>query len=179
MSLTLDILFLEKHSITTTTIYNDFKLQHVIVKLPNLTAFALILFVILHIFFRGTFYICRKKQHHKQSYFPQFNYILIQYFFLQPDEELNYLAPMIGKRAQLNDPSNDTAFLNMIESENYVLVRDRPAVDLLMYNDYRARSDVDESRRCTFVVTPTKFMTKGRAFAYPMNSRLRELFDPL
>ncbi|XP_026480060.1 ionotropic receptor 93a-like, partial [Ctenocephalides felis] len=103
----------------------------------------------------------------------------VEYVVKNPDEELNYLAPMIGKRAQLNDPSNDTAFLNMIESENYVLVRDRPAVDLLMYNDYRARSDVDESRRCTFVVTPTKFMTKGRAFAYPMNSRLRELFDPL
>lgn len=50
-----------------------------------------------------------------------------------------------------------------------------------MFRDYmkKTEADVPENERCTFVVTPKSFMVHGIGFAYPKDSKLAKLFDPL
>lgn len=74
----------------------------------------------------------------------------------------------------------DASFLPYVK-DDIVFVRDKPAVELLMYEDYKNKTlqNVEEKNRCTFVVTQKKFMTKSRAFAFPKNSSLIRLFDPV
>lgn len=74
----------------------------------------------------------------------------------------------------------DAEFLPFVQ-DDYVYVRDKPAVEHLMYEDYKnkTKQDVEEKFRCTYVITSKSFMKKPRAFAYPLNSTLYELFDPV
>ena len=50
-----------------------------------------------------------------------------------------------------------------------------------MFRDYitKTEKDVPENERCTYVVTPKSFLVHGIAFAYPKDSKLAKLFDPL
>jgi hypothetical protein len=50
-----------------------------------------------------------------------------------------------------------------------------------MFRDYvqKTEDNVPENERCTYVVTPRSFMVHGIAFAYPKDSKLANLFDPL
>lgn len=83
---------------------------------------------------------------------------------------------------------NDTEILiDYVQQKDYVFVRDRPAIDHLIYNDYRFRKTItltDEKVHCPFAVSQTPFLKKMRAFAYPSNDSVSstsywsELFDP-
>lgn len=88
---------------------------------------------------------------------------------------------MVLKNQAVFQPGElDASFLSYVDND-VVFVRDKPAVELLMYEDYKNKTlqNVDEKERCTYVVTKDKFMTKSRAFAFPKNSSLITLFDPV
>lgn len=72
----------------------------------------------------------------------------------------------------------DKDFLEHVK-KGEVLVKEQTVVDHLMYNDYISKKDVEESEKCTYVVAPSAFMKKQRAFAYPVGSKLKGLFDPV
>lgn len=78
-----------------------------------------------------------------------------------------------------NDTQNLKAF---VEEKDYVYVRDRPAIDHLIYKDYRERKTVylnDEKKQCPFAVSKTPFIKRKRTFAYSKeNFPYKNLFDP-
>jgi len=65
--------------------------------------------------------------------------------------------------------------------EKLSLLRERRSVDYWMFQDYmkKTKDKVPENERCTYVVTPQSFLVHGIAFAYPKDSKLGKLFDPL
>nr|AGY49253.1 putative ionotropic receptor [Sesamia inferens] len=94
-------------------------------------------------------------------------------------EELYYLSAMIrNNRARFLSVSSDKDFLESVK-KGAVLVKEQTVVDHLMYNDYNSKKDVEESDKCTYVVAPNSFMKKQRAFAFPVGSKLKNLFDPV
>lgn len=71
-------------------------------------------------------------------------------------------------------------FYSYVHKENYVYIRDRPAINHLIYQDYNYRKTItmEEKQQCPFAVALKPFMTRKRAFAYPQNSLWSSLFDP-
>lgn len=76
---------------------------------------------------------------------------------------------------------NDNSILiDYVEKQNYVFVRDRPAIDHLIYNDYKYRktlSMTDERIQCPFAISKTAFMKKRRTFAYRLDFNYSRIFD--
>lgn len=81
-------------------------------------------------------------------------------------------------RGEFRAAASDEEYLPSVRG-GAVLVQDQTAVDHLMYGDYlqKAREDVMESDRCTYVVATNPFMKKMRAFAFPRNSTISVLFN--
>ena len=83
-----------------------------------------------------------------------------------------------NNKARFLSVTSDKDFLDAVK-KGAVLVKEQTVVDHLMYNDYTSKKDVEESDKCTYVVAPNAFMKKQRAFAYPVGSKLKGLFDPV
>lgn len=86
------------------------------------------------------------------------------------------------KMAVFSDTQNDTEVLmSLVEKKDYIFIRDRPAINHLIYNDYRYRKTYNlesELVQCPFVSAKKPFLYRKRAFAYPPNSKWSILFDP-
>lgn len=85
-------------------------------------------------------------------------------------------------RAQFKSEEREIDFLNKyVEKKDFVFVRDRPAIDHLIYKDYKSRQErgvTDEKKQCPFVTSKIPFLKRKRAFAYPPNTNWSYLFDP-
>lgn len=85
-------------------------------------------------------------------------------------------------RAQLTTNSDDREnLISYVQDKDFVFVRDRPAMDHLIYKDYRIRrklSATDEKMHCPFATSKQPFIKRKRAFAYPQNTIWNTLFDP-
>uniref|UniRef100_A0A1B0CLI0 Uncharacterized protein n=2 Tax=Lutzomyia longipalpis TaxID=7200 RepID=A0A1B0CLI0_LUTLO len=108
----------------------------------------------------------------------------VEYAIKNKDEALTQLSRMVEKNlVKFSMSSNDTdILLQDVEKRNYLYVRDRPAINHLIYRDYVYRKTIsltDEKIQCPFAVAKAPFMTRKRAFAYPKNSSLHLLFDPV
>ena len=110
---------------------------------------------------------------------------MINYIFgyLQSEEQLTFLRPLVDKKlAEFTDKFTDTEILlNQVQKKNYVFIRDKPAMDHMVYGDYRSRKEfarVNEKLQCPFAVSKEPFMKRKRAFAYPQNTKWNALFDP-
>ncbi|KAI5636647.1 ligand-gated ion channel domain-containing protein [Phthorimaea operculella] len=98
-----------------------------------------------------------------------------------PEEDLFYLSRMVSTgRAEFRPFVEDRAFLPLVLA-GAVLVKEQIAIDHLMYTDYqmKTRDGIEEADRCTYVVAPEAFIRLPRAFAFPKDSNLPALFDPL
>ncbi|XP_026747395.1 glutamate receptor ionotropic, delta-1 isoform X2 [Trichoplusia ni] len=94
-------------------------------------------------------------------------------------DELYYLNSMISNNhARFLSVRNDKDFLDYVK-KGAVLVKEQTVVDHLMFFDYNSKKDVEESDKCTYVLAPKAFMKKQRAFAFPIGSNLKNLFDPV
>ncbi|XP_050672768.1 glutamate receptor ionotropic, delta-1 [Leptidea sinapis] len=105
----------------------------------------------------------------------------VQNAIKNPDDTLHYMNQMIlHGRVLFRSANDDEEYLSYV-SDGTVLVNDMTAIDYMMYNDYlkKTRQDVAESQRCTYVVAPYSFMVKRRAFAFPTNTTLDTLFNPV
>lgn len=84
-------------------------------------------------------------------------------------------------RAEFNAKNDSDNLLEFVENKNFVFIRDRPAINHLIYQDYQRRklqSVNDEKKHCPFATAKRPFMKRKRTFAYPTSSGLNELFDP-
>lgn len=92
------------------------------------------------------------------------------------------MNPMILRgRAEFNTKNDSDNLVEFVENKNFVFIRDRPAIDHLIYQDYQRRkiqSATDEKRQCPFATSKIPFMKRKRSFAYPSTSEYNELFDP-
>nr|UVX20223.1 ionotropic receptor [Endoclita signifer] len=105
----------------------------------------------------------------------------VEYVIANPNEDLYFLNKMVTSgRGRYSRLTEDKSYLKEL-TRNVIYIRDRPSVNHLIYNDYRekARSGVEEKSRCTYVITANPFMIRSRAFAYPINSTLPALVDPI
>ncbi|XP_049888144.1 glutamate receptor ionotropic, delta-2 [Pectinophora gossypiella] len=105
----------------------------------------------------------------------------IEYLVKDPEEDLYYLSRMVATgRAEFRSFTQDRDFLPLVLG-GAVLVKEQTSIDHVMYADYlmKTREGVDESDRCTYVVAPEPFLKIPRAFAFPKNSYLQTLFDPV
>uniref|UniRef100_A0A6P4DYF6 Uncharacterized protein LOC108038316 n=1 Tax=Drosophila rhopaloa TaxID=1041015 RepID=A0A6P4DYF6_DRORH len=107
----------------------------------------------------------------------------VEYAIRTTNESLSMLNRMIQNNyAVFSDETNDTYnLLNYVESNGYVFVRDRPAINIMLYQDYLYRKSIsfsDEKVHCPFAMAKEPFLKKKRTFAYPIGSNLSQLFDP-
>lgn len=79
------------------------------------------------------------------------------------------------------DTYNDSeVLLDFVERQNYVLVRDKPAIKHLIYRDYKYRKGFkvdDEKVHCAFAMAKEPFLKRRRTFAYSKNFKFQQLFD--
>lgn len=91
---------------------------------------------------------------------------------------------MVNKgRVEFSDKSasNDNETLvTYVEKQNYVLIKDRPSIDHLIYADYKYRKTISHGDRnhCPFAISKKPFLTKKRSFAYSFDFKFSRLFDP-
>ncbi|XP_062535181.1 glutamate receptor ionotropic, kainate 2-like [Armigeres subalbatus] len=107
----------------------------------------------------------------------------IEYAIKNSDEALNSLSFLVDKHlVEFTTNLNDSDILmTTVTKKNYVYVRDRPAIEHLVYKDYLVRrkvNPINERSHCPFATATTPFLTRVRAFAYPNNTRWNTLFDP-
>jgi glutamate receptor, ionotropic, invertebrate len=86
------------------------------------------------------------------------------------------------KLAEFTGDTNDSDILmKSVEKKNYVFVRDKPAVDHMIYRDYKYRKQIDQTNEkihCPFAMAKNPFLKRKRAFAYPLKTKWNALFDP-
>lgn len=85
-----------------------------------------------------------------------------------------------SNRIIFSDKSDNDTLNSYVYKDGYVLVRDRPAINHLIYNDYVARKKItpdDERKQCPFATAKDPFMKRRRSFAYRLDSELNLLFD--
>ncbi|XP_058124885.1 glutamate receptor ionotropic, kainate 2 [Anopheles ziemanni] len=107
----------------------------------------------------------------------------VEYAIKNRDETLNTLSVLIDKRlvdftANVND--SDT-LAEKVAKHNYVFVRDRPAIDHMIYADYLVRrkiNPINERVHCPYATATTPFLKRNRAFGYPLTTEWNRLFDP-
>lgn len=78
------------------------------------------------------------------------------------------------------DTNSSENLINWVEKKDYVYIRDRPAIDYLIYADYvyrREKSRTNEKLHCPFAISFEPFDKRKRAFAFPMNSKWSMLFN--
>lgn len=84
-------------------------------------------------------------------------------------------------RIIFSDKSDNDTLNEYVFRDGYVLVRDRPAINHLIYNDYQERklkNPIDEKKQCPFATAKDPFMKRKRSFAYNLDSDLNFIFDP-
>lgn len=111
--------------------------------------------------------------HHPRSLSPE-----------QSNESLQILQKMVDdgrvEFADVRSDNDNETLIRYVHMDNYVLVKDRPAIDHLIYADYKYRKTISNSDRdhCPFAIAKEPFLTKKRSFAYNRNFKFRRLFDP-
>ncbi|CAG9802412.1 unnamed protein product [Chironomus riparius] len=104
----------------------------------------------------------------------------VDYAIRNSNEELDFLMPMVEKSLGIfSNKNNDTdILLNQIMKKDYVFIRDKPAIDHLVYNDWRKRKTMPSERlQCPFALSKLSSLRRKRGFAFPIGSKWRPLFD--
>lgn len=85
------------------------------------------------------------------------------------------LAAFVGSTMTDSD-----ILVSYVEKQDYVLMRDKPAISHLIYSDYKYRKTLkadDEKVHCAFATAKEAFLKRRRTFAYSQNFRFQALFD--
>ncbi|KAG5684140.1 hypothetical protein PVAND_013381 [Polypedilum vanderplanki] len=105
----------------------------------------------------------------------------VEYAVRNTMEELDYLLTMVDKnQAIFTNQNNDTdILLNQILKKDYVFIRDKPAIDHLVYNDWRKRKSLPSERlQCPFALSKLASLRRKRGFAYSsIGAKWKPLFD--
>lgn len=105
----------------------------------------------------------------------------LSFLCFQSNESLTMMRKMYDNHHIIFSEKTDNETLNdYVYKEGYVFVRDRPAINHLIYNDYILRKKInpnDERKQCPFATAKDPFMKRRRSFAYQLGSELNSLFD--
>lgn len=85
-----------------------------------------------------------------------------------------------GKAVFTEQTDNDT-LNDLVYEEDFVLVRDKPAISHLIYNDYMLRKVAfpkDEKKQCPFAAGKKPFMRRRRSFGYRHGFEFNFIIDP-
>ncbi|XP_035893437.1 glutamate receptor ionotropic, delta-1 [Anopheles stephensi] len=107
----------------------------------------------------------------------------VEYAIKNRDETLNALSVLVDKRlVDFTTNVNDSDTLaDKVAKQNYVFVRDRPAIDHMIYADYLVRRKINtliERLHCPYATATTPFLKRNRAFGYPLTTEWNRIFDP-
>ncbi|XP_050080353.1 glutamate receptor ionotropic, kainate 2 [Anopheles maculipalpis] len=107
----------------------------------------------------------------------------VEYAIKNRDETLNALSVLVDKRlVDFTTNVNDSDTLaDKVAKHNYVFVRDRPAIDHMIYADYLVRRKINtlvERLHCPYATATTPFLKRNRAFGYPLTTEWNRIFDP-
>ncbi|KAL5290263.1 RNF10 family protein [Megaselia abdita] len=106
----------------------------------------------------------------------------VEYAIKNYNEQLSMLKPLVDKNIALfvDDQVDEKILKDYVEKKGFVFVRDKPAMSIMLYNDYMKRRTLsldNERIHCPFAVAKAPFMTKKRGFVYPIGSNISRLFD--
>ncbi|KAL1129948.1 hypothetical protein AAG570_012892 [Ranatra chinensis] len=106
----------------------------------------------------------------------------IQYSITSKDDgDMDTLMTSVDKGyGKFIDDINADIILKMI-SEGWLYLDDSSTLTRIMFQEYKRKTKmgIEESKRCTFVITRTHFLKRSLAFAYPKESNLPDLFNPV
>jgi glutamate receptor, ionotropic, invertebrate len=89
---------------------------------------------------------------------------------------------MVDKKlATWTTENNDTkVLLTDVLKKGRVFIRDKPAIDHLVYNDYRKRkTEPTERLQCPFAMSKKVSLRRQRGFIFPKDTKWAKLFDPM
>lgn len=68
--------------------------------------------------------------------------------------------------------------ISQVLKKNLVFIRDKPAIDHLVYEDYRKRKSLRSERlQCPFAMSKEVSLRRKRGFIYPIGTKWARLFD--
>ncbi|XP_053675806.1 glutamate receptor ionotropic, delta-2 [Anopheles nili] len=107
----------------------------------------------------------------------------VEYAIKNPDETLNALSVLVDKRLVdfTNNINDSDTLADKVAKQNYVFVRDRPAINHMIYADYLLRrkiNPINERVHCPYATATTPFLKRNRAFGYPPMTMWNRIFDP-
>ncbi|XP_060530538.1 glutamate receptor U1 [Cylas formicarius] len=94
------------------------------------------------------------------------------------NDQQGILQELIGP-PKFQIDSTDKDILHSYVSKNFMYIREKTVLDYIMYDDYKEKTKegVQETQRCTYVVTTFPITTLPRAFAFSPTFKYFDLFD--
>lgn len=89
------------------------------------------------------------------------------------------LVDLIGDDNNYPDLEDMEILAEYVTHQKMMFIREKSVVHHVMYKDYKekAKAGIDESQRCTFVVTNFPVAVENGAFAYEKTFKYKDLFD--
>lgn len=90
--------------------------------------------------------------------------------------ELSFLTPQLNGRFE--DVADALIMKNFVD-KGYMYMRDKPAVEHIMYQDYlnKTKLEIAENLRCTYVITKWPMLKLPRSFAFRRDFEWADLFN--
>ncbi|EFA01567.1 glutamate receptor ionotropic, delta-1 [Tribolium castaneum] len=95
------------------------------------------------------------------------------------NESLTELGKILGQPQRYLYVSDSDILRNYVHKRNWMFIREKPIVEYVMYDDYKekTRNQIEEAKRCTYVITKFSVVSFSRAFAYSKDFKYKPLFD--
>lgn len=92
---------------------------------------------------------------------------------------LTQLGQTLGRPQWYLDRTDLDIIKSYVNKREMMFIREKPIVEYVMYDDYKekTRNQVEEAKRCTYVITKFSVVTFSRAFAYSKDFKYKPLFD--
>lgn len=84
-----------------------------------------------------------------------------------------------GSRSYYVTDSNERILTDYVTAKDHLFIGEKPIVEHLMYQDYltKTRLDIEEEKRCIYVITTWPVLLRDRAFAYSKTFPFIPLFN--
>ncbi|RZB39912.1 glutamate receptor ionotropic, delta-1, partial [Asbolus verrucosus] len=95
------------------------------------------------------------------------------------DSTLSPVGRMLGYPYGYLDRPDRDILRQYVDKQNMMFIREKPVVEYVMYDDYKekTRNQIEEAKRCTYVITKFSVVSFSRAFAYSKNFKYKQVFD--
>ncbi|CAG9761963.1 unnamed protein product [Ceutorhynchus assimilis] len=89
------------------------------------------------------------------------------------------LIEEIGLPIAQVDADDETILNDFVTKKKTMYIREKTILEMIMYEDYKmkTKANIEESKRCTYVITTFPVVIYSRAFAFRPDFKYKELFD--